>query len=261
MNRLFHCPGDQDRIAEILERVESTAILNPRATHRDIRKACEDAINYGYGYLVPFRQYLPEVMEYLKGSPVKVVEGFSDMPLQSERLHTYETGLKMGCCELDMVGRMSLFFDKKYKEFQKDCREVVELANGYHAPVKVIIETGFLTDPEKILAAELALEAGASFIKLCVGMGQRRGRGTIHDVLLLKEAFGSRIRIKASSAIASLEDADAMIRAGADRVAVRSILAEQLQDIGYCPESCYLTESRIPRRSLAKCISKPARNL
>lgn len=233
MNRLFHCPEDNAAIAGILEKIESTAALNPRLTHAEVKQACDDAIKYQYGFLVPFRQYLPEVIEYTNGSSVKIVEGFSDMPLQAERLFTYESGLKMGCSELDMVSRISLFFDKKYDAFQQDIREVVALANRYNAPVKVIIETGFLTDEQKVLAARLALEAGATFIKLCVGMGMRKGRGTVHDVLLLKETFGDGIKIKASGAIASLEDADAMIRAGADRVAVRSILVDQLRSINY----------------------------
>lgn len=233
MNKLLRCPDDNALIAETLSKVESTALLNPRCTHADVKKGCEDAVKYGYGFVVPFRQYLPEVAEYLKGSDVKMVEGYSDMPLQSERLHTYETGLKMGCCELDMVGRISLYFNKQYDLFQKEISEVAELGRKYNAPIKIIIETAFLTDEQKVHIAGLALDAGATFIKLCVGLGPRKGRGTVHDVLLLKDAYGDRIRIKASGALASLEDAYAMMRAGAERMAVRSVLGSQLEAIGY----------------------------
>lgn len=233
MNKILRCPDDNAIIAEILSRVESTAILNPRCTHADVKKACGDAVKYGYGFIVPFRQYLAEAKEYLNGSDVKMVEGYSDMPLQAERLYTYESGLKMGCCELDMVGRISLYFNKQYDLFQKEVCEVAELGKKYNAPIKVIIETGFLTDEQKVHIAGLALDAGATFIKLCVGMGPRKGRGTVHDVLLLKDAYGDRIKIKASGALASLEDAYAMMRAGADRMAVRSVLAGQLEAIGY----------------------------
>jgi len=233
MNKVLHSPEDNELIAELLKKVESTAALNPQRNHAGIKKACDDCVRFGIGYLVPFRQYLPECIEYLKGSDVKIVEGFSDMPLASERLYTYESGLKMGVSELDMVSRMSLYFDGNYDLFQKEINDVVTLANRYGAPVKTIIETGFLTDEQKVHIAGLCLDAGATFIKLCVGMGQRKGRGTVHDVLLLKDAYGDRIKIKASGNLASLEDAYAMVRAGADRIAVQGVLADQLDAIGY----------------------------
>ena len=235
MGKLLHAPQDDAIIAEILKRVESTAILNPRCTHETIKKVCEDAVYYGVGFMVPFHQYFPEVKKYLAGTDVKIVQGFSDMPLQSVRLFSYEEGLKEGVDELDMVGRIALYFDHKYDAFQKEIAEVVALAAKYgsHIPVKVIIETGFLTDDQKIEIAGLALDAGATFIKLCVGMGPRKGRGTIHDVALLKDAYGDRIKIKASGALASLEDSYAMMQAGADRMAVRGVLFDQLRKIGY----------------------------
>ena len=137
----------------------------------------------------------------------------------------------MGCCEVDIVGQQALFLDKKYDEYQKDISETVALANKYNAPLKVIIETGFLTDAEKILMSRLSLEAGATFIKTCMGM--RGGRCTVHDILLLKNAFGDGIKIKASGGVASLEDAYMMIQAGADRVAIRGLAADQLKEINY----------------------------
>ena len=236
MNKILRCPEDKAIIDSIMAKVESTEIMNPCATHDFVRKACEHAKKYHYGFIVPFRQYLPDVIENLKGTSIKIVEGFSDMPLQGERMHTFETGLQMGVSELDFIGRLSLFFEGRYDEFQDEIRETVDMANKYGAPVKVIIETGFLTDKEKILISRLALEAGATFIKCCLGVGLRKGRGTIHDILLLKETFGDGIKIKASGGIASLEDAYAMIRAGADRVAMRAMLAGQLESIGYDPD-------------------------
>ena len=236
MNKLFSCPEDNETIAEILKRVESTEISDHRTGHETIKAACDHAIRYGYGRIVTFRPFLPEVLEYVKGTPVKVVQGNNDQPLQAERLYAFETALQMGVSEIDFVGRLSLFFEKKYDAFQQEIAETVAMANKYHAPVKVILETGYLTDREKILEAKLALDAGASFIKLCLGIGLRKGRGTFHDVLLLKDAFGDGIRIKASGNISSLEDAWCMIRAGAERVAIRGTLAQQLEALGYEPE-------------------------
>lgn len=230
---LFKCPEDNSRIAKIMECIEYTALLSLDATDADVRRVCEDAKHYRMARIVPFQTYIKDVFRYLEGSDVKVVQGCCDVYSHAQRMHIVEEGLRMGCCEVDMVGNQALFFDGKYDEFQDDIHSYVEIANRYNAPVKVIIETGFLSDEEKIHISRLSLDAGATFIKTCMGM--RAGRCSIHDILLLKDTFGDDIRIKASGSIASLEDAYAMIQAGAERVALRGLAAEQLREIGYEP--------------------------
>jgi deoxyribose-phosphate aldolase len=230
--RLFKCPEDNDKIAKVMECIEYTALLNINSTHAEVKQSCEEAIQYKMGRIVPFQMYLPCVMEFLKGSSVKVVQGSpTDVYTKAEHLYLVEQGIKLGCCEIDMLARLSLFFDKKYDELQEEVHEVYKLTQSCHIPLKFIIETGYLTDDEKILIARLGLEAGATFIKTCTGM--RRGRGTLHDVLLLKDAFGERIKIKASGGIASLEDAYAMLQAGADRVAIRGLVVKELRELNY----------------------------
>ncbi|MDR1316405.1 MAG: deoxyribose-phosphate aldolase [Spirochaetales bacterium] len=230
--RLFKCPEDNGKIGKIMECIEYTALLNINSTQADVKRSCEDAIRYKMGRIVPLQMYLPYVMEFLKGSSVKVVQGSTtDVYTKAEHLNLVEQGIKLGCCEIDMLSRLPLFFDKKYDEFQEEVHEVYKLTSGYHIPLKLIIETGYLTDEEKILISRLGLDAGATFIKTCTGM--RKGRGTLHDILLLKDAFGERIKIKASGGIASLEDAYTMLQAGADRVAIRGLAVKQLRELGY----------------------------
>jgi len=231
MMDLFCCPRDNDKIIKIMECIEYTALLSLNSTDAEVKKACEDAKRYKMARIVPFQTYIRDVFRYLEGSDVKVVQGCCDVFPRAERIHILEEGLKLGCCEVDIVGHQALFLDKKYDEYQDDVRACVEVANRYNAPLKVIIETGFLNDEEKILMSKLSLEAGATFIKTCMGM--RGGRCSIHDILLLKDAFGDKIKIKASGSIASLEDAYAMIQAGADRVAIRALAVEQLEALGY----------------------------
>jgi deoxyribose-phosphate aldolase len=229
--KLFKCPEDNDKIAKVMECIEYTALLNMYATHQDIKQACEDAVNYRMARIVPFQIYITEVIELLKGTGVKVVQGNSDIVMGAERLHIVEEGLRLGCCEIDIVSQLSLFLDKKYDEFQKGIHDVFLLTSKYNAPLKLIIETAYLTDKEKILISKLGLEAGAAFIKTCTGM--RRGRCTMHDILLLKDAFGDKIKIKASGSVASLEDAYAMMQAGADRVALRGLAVNQMRALRY----------------------------
>lgn len=234
MMELFQCPRDNDKIAEIMDRIEYTALLSLNATSAEVEKACEDAKKYHMARIVPFQQYLKDVFRHLEGSDVKVVQGCCDVFAPTQRLNILEAGLKMGCCEVDIVGQQALFLDGDYDAYQKDVGDCAAIANRYGAPLKVIIETGFLTDEQKILMSRLSLEAGATYIKTCMGM--RGGRCSMHDILLLKNAFGERIKIKASGGVASLEDAYAMIQAGADRVAIRGLAVKQLEAIGYLPQ-------------------------
>ncbi len=100
--------------------------------------------------------------------------------------------------------------------------------------VKVILEVGYLNDEQKRIAARIAIEAGAEYVKTCTGFGP--GRATLHDVSLLHEEANGAIKVKASGGVASLEDQWAFIQAGASRVAGRSVIIDQLDRIGYVPE-------------------------
>jgi deoxyribose-phosphate aldolase len=97
---------------------------------------------------------------------------------------------------------------------EADIRAVVE-ASG-KAAVKVIIETCFLTEQEKVKACEAAARAGAAFVKTSTGFGT--GGATPEDVALMKKAVGGKLKVKASGGIRSLADAKAMLEAGADRI-------------------------------------------
>ncbi len=99
---------------------------------------------------------------------------------------------------------------------RNDIRGVVELAHGAGAIVKVILETCLLTFEEKLRASEIALAAGADFIKTSTGFST--GGATVDDISLMRGVAGSRAGVKASGGIRSLADAVAMLNAGASRI-------------------------------------------
>ncbi len=114
-----------------------------------------------------------------------------------------------------------------YEAVKQDIRGVVELAHGSGAIVKVILETCLLTFEEKLRACELALAAGADFVKTSTGFST--GGATVDDIALLRGAVGNHAGVKASGGIRSLADATAMLQAGASRIGASAsvkILAE-----------------------------------
>jgi deoxyribose-phosphate aldolase len=114
------------------------------------------------------------------------------------------------------IGLLKSATPADYELVKQDIRGVVELAHGHGAIVKVILETCLLTFEEKLRASELALSAGADFLKTSTGFST--GGATVDDIGLLRGVAGSRAGVKASGGIRSLADASAMLHAGASRI-------------------------------------------
>ena len=102
----------------------------------------------------------------------------------------------------------------------QEIQDVVLTAKKFNSIVKVILETCLLTDEEKIRACQICKKAKADFVKTSTGFS--KGGATLHDVALMKFAVGDSLKVKASGGIRSLEDAKAMIAAGADRLGTSS---------------------------------------
>jgi deoxyribose-phosphate aldolase len=138
--------------------------------------------------------------------------------------------LKLGAHDIDMVLNIGLLKSgtkEDYEAIRQDIRGVVELAHGAGGIVKVILETCLLTFEEKHRASELALSAGADFIKTSTGFSS--GGATVDDIALMRSVAGTRAGVKASGGIRSLADASAMLHAGATRIGASAsvkILAE-----------------------------------
>jgi deoxyribose-phosphate aldolase len=223
-----------EEIRRLVAAVDYSEALTITATGDDVRAACEVAKRYGFRAVVAFPQYLGILADELKGSGVRaqIPVGFPCGGVTTRiKCLEAEEGLKRGATDLDMVMNLSAFKAGNYRRVSTDIAEVMAVAKPFNVPFKVIIEIGVLTEAEKITAAKLVVETGADFIKTCTGFGP--GRATLHDVALIKESVGDRIGIKASGGVASLEDGVALMQAGATVVALRKVLVDQLESLGW----------------------------
>ncbi len=197
--------------------------LRAYATEDDIIRLCDEAKEYGF-YAVcvnPYRVRLAK--ERLEGTDVKVasVIGFPLGATPTEvKVFEAKKALEDGADELDMVINIGALKDGDYEYVRKDIEEVVKVAREKGAIVKVIIETCYLTDEEKVKACELAKEAGAHFVKTSTGFGT--GGATVEDVRLMRQVVGPEMGVKAAGGIRTYEQAVAMIEAGATRIGTSS---------------------------------------
>ena len=160
----------------------------------------------------------------LAGSDVKVctVIGFPlGANITAIKVAEAEEALRMGCDEFDMVINVGALKDGKYDYVCDEIKAVVKAVSG--KCVKVIIETAFLTDEEKVKATKLACEAGALYVKTCTGFNE--GVATVADIALMKAHVSGNVKVKASSGIRTFSDAKALIDAGADRLGTSAGIA------------------------------------
>ena len=128
--------------------------------------------------------------------------------------------VKDGADEVDMVINIGALRSGEYDYVLNDIKAVVEAAKP--SATKVIIETCYLTDDEKVKACELAMQAGALFVKTSTGMGT--GGATAHDIELMRKTVGDKMLVKASGGVDTRAQAYEMIKAGADRLGVSKVL-------------------------------------
>jgi deoxyribose-phosphate aldolase len=126
-----------------------------------------------------------------------------------------------GCEEFDMVINVGRLKDGQTDYVRDEIAAIVKAAKG--KTVKVIIETGLLTDEEKAIATRLSCEAGAHYVKTCSGVSQ--GVATVADITLMKANLSGDVKLKASSGIRTYEDAKALIEAGAERLGTSAGIA------------------------------------
>ncbi|AIE60795.1 deoxyribose-phosphate aldolase [Bacillus methanolicus] len=197
-------------------------LLKADATKEQIKKLCEEAKEYKFASVCVNPGWVKYASELLEGSGVNVctVIGF---PLGATTLETkvFETknAIENGAAEVDMVINIGALKDGDNDFVEKEIRAVVEAAKG-QALTKVIIEACLLTEEEKVRACELAVKAGADYVKTSTGFST--GGATVEDVKLMRKTVGPDIGVKASGGVRSAEDAKKMIEAGASRIGASS---------------------------------------
>lgn len=197
-------------------------LLKPDATGEKIATICREAVENGFCSVCINPYWVPLAAKLLAGSSVKVctVIGFP-LGATSTRTKAFEAeeAIMQGANEVDMVLNVGALKSGDYDSALTDIKAVVKITQG-KAIVKVILETGLLNEAEKIKACELAVAAGANFVKTSTGFGP--GGATVEDILLMRRIVGPEVGVKASGGVRDYETAIAMINAGANRIGTSS---------------------------------------
>ena len=199
-------------------------LLKAVGTATQIRELCAEARTFGFASVCVNPVWVALCAQELAGSEVLVgtVIGF---PLGANRpeIKAAEARLAVsqGAHEVDMVANLGAAKAGDWQAVEEDIRVVVNAAGD--ALVKVIIETCYLTDDEKVKACEAAARAGARFVKTSTGFGT--GGATVADIRLMRQTVGDQLQVKASGGVRTCEDALALLEAGADRIGASSGIA------------------------------------
>ena len=199
------------------------AVLKPTQTERDVVEACTIARREHVATVCVKPFYVPDCARLLKDSGVgtSTVIGFPHGGQAPEvKVSTALTALRDGATELDMVINIGALIERDYATIEKEIASVVGVGHASEAAVKVILETAYLDDALKAIAAQIAMAAGADFVKTSTGFGPEGA--TVEDVRLLRSIVGPSMGVKASGGIRTLDDALAMIDAGANRLGTSS---------------------------------------
>ena len=219
-------------------------ILKADATEEDVNTICREAIQYGFASVCVNGARTNQVSCMLADSDVKVctVVGFplGAMSTMAKQFETV-TAIEDGAEEIDMVINVGALKDGDWEFVKEDIAQVKEVCAhntmGRDVVLKVIIETCLLTEEEKVKACEIAVEAGADFVKTSTGFST--GGAVASDVELMRKTVDAktmqleketgrtwnRVKVKASGGIRDLESAKVMIAAGADRLGTSATVA------------------------------------
>ncbi|MDR5704346.1 MAG: deoxyribose-phosphate aldolase [Armatimonadota bacterium] len=197
------------------------AVLHPTHTAEDVRVGAEIAREFAIAALIVKPCHVALAADLLAGSGVAlgVAIGFPHGSHAPE-VKAYEARLArdQGAHEFDMVINLGALLGGEEDLLRREISMVVEAAEG--GLVKVILETAYLSDEQKVRACRLVEEAGAHFVKTSTGFGPRGA--TVEDVRLLRQSVSSKVRVKAAGGIRTLADALRMVEAGASRIGTSS---------------------------------------
>ena len=213
-----HTLSSPEHLAAILDHT----LLRPDATRVQVLQLCHEAAEHRFACAMVNPTWVSLATSALAGTriPVGAVIGFPlGATLSSSKRDEATRVIKHGAHDIDMVLNVGLLKSGElsdYEAVRQDIRGVVELAHAAGAIVKVILETCLLTFEEKLRASEIAVSAGADFLKTSTGFST--GGATADDIALMRGVAGSRVGVKASGGIRSLADAITMLHAGASRI-------------------------------------------
>lgn len=206
---------------EIFQHIDYTQ-LKAFATWEDIVKLCEEAVEFQTASVCVPPAYIRRIKEaYGEKVTICTVIGFPlGYSVTAAKVKEMQEALADGAQEIDMVVNIS---DVKNGLYEKVTEEIkaVKAACGNHI-LKVIVETCYLTEEEKIAMCKSVTEAGADYIKTSTGFGS--GGATLADVELFKKHIGEKVKIKAAGGVKTREDLEAFLAAGCERIGASSVV-------------------------------------
>jgi deoxyribose-phosphate aldolase len=212
--------------APAVARLIDHTLLRPEATREQVLGLCNEAAHHGFATVCVNPTFVALASSRLAGTRVKVatVIGFplGAMLTTVKRFEAAEV-LRLGARELDMVINIGALRSGDSTFVESDIRAVAEVAHHSGALLKVIIETAFLNDQQKTLACQLAVNAGADFVKTSTGFAN--GGATAADVALMRRVVGPKIGVKASGGIRTAAQVGELVAAGATRIGTSSGVA------------------------------------
>lgn len=209
-----------------LARIIDHTLLKADATREQIENLCDEAIRYRFACAMMNPMWVSTAVSVLSGTgiPVGVAIGFPLGTTLVSTLRQEATALaRLGARELDMVMPIGQLKSGNYQAVQHTIQAVATVAHHHGALLKVILENCLLNVEEKLRASEIAIQAGADFIKTSTGFSA--GGASPADVALMRGVAGARCGVKAAGGIKTLADVRALLEAGATRVGASASVA------------------------------------
>lgn len=202
-------------IEEMLSHVDHTQ-LKAFATWEDIQKLCEEAIEYHTASVCVPPAYVRRIHDtYGDRITICTVVGFPlGYSVTQAKKAEIEAALADGCDEIDMVVNISDVKNGLFDKVEEEIRQLKKVC-GTHI-LKVIIETCYLTEEEKIAMCRAVTNAGADYIKTSTGFGS--AGATREDIELFRKYIGPDVKIKAAGGVSTIEDLEMFLSLGCDRI-------------------------------------------
>ena len=202
-------------IKEIMRHVDHT-LLSQTATWEDIKRICDEAMEYHTASVCIPPSYVKQAKEYVRTKmAVCTVIGFPNgyMTTKAKEFETRDA-LENGADEIDMVINIDWVKDGLYDQAEEEIRRLKAVCGD--KILKVIIETCLLTEEEKIRMCQVVTAAGADYIKTSTGFS--KAGATFADIELFAAHIGKNVKMKAAGGISTMDDAEQFLKLGADRL-------------------------------------------
>lgn len=203
---------------EIFSHIDHT-LLRADSTEKEIDALCEEALKYNTASVCIPACYISHVREKFPSLNICTVIGFPlGYSTTASKCFEAEDAVRNGADEIDMVINLCLVKDRRFDDVENEIAEVKRACGG--KLLKVIVETCYLTEEEKIMLCGCVTRAGADFIKTSTGFGT--AGANIEDIRLFKQHIGGGVKMKAAGGVRTREDMEAFLSEGCERIGTSS---------------------------------------